>query len=222
MVWLLVSYPKLKLLGFLLRRGLLDILKDIKTYALSTGLRSRHSGGTYFFNIDSGVDIPVMFGFAVFASPKTVMEFQFGIYSATDIAFFTGRKETVNPMNGRTINDSFVLTLFSKHAPTAVTDRLSQTVILDHAFNVEVFQPNSTVGCGQSVAQFVEEVFSLVGNFFMQPGNLQPHFSPVCASFFLLGKLSLKPGKFFFGFSQANGVSNLFTSGKDCKIRLPI
>jgi len=41
-----VSYPKLKLKGFLLRRGSLDILKDIKSYILSTGLRSRSSYGT--------------------------------------------------------------------------------------------------------------------------------------------------------------------------------
>ena len=27
-------------------------MENIKTYILSTGLKSRHSGGTYFFNID--------------------------------------------------------------------------------------------------------------------------------------------------------------------------
>jgi hypothetical protein len=36
---LYVNYPKLKLLGFLFHGGLLDILEDIKTYALFTGLR---------------------------------------------------------------------------------------------------------------------------------------------------------------------------------------
>lgn len=72
------------------------------------------------------------------------------------------------------------------------------SVILDHAFDVEALKPNVTVVCGQSVAQFIEEVFSLVGNLFMQPGNLQPHFSTVYTSLFLFGKFALKFDKFFF------------------------
>ena len=84
-----MSYPKLKLMGFLLRRGLLNIMEDIKTYILSTGLKPRHSGGTYFFNIDSGVDISVMFNFAVFANPKAMMEFQLDLFLSRSRFFLT-------------------------------------------------------------------------------------------------------------------------------------
>jgi len=41
-----VSYPSLiKAMGFPLHGGLLNIMEDIKTYVLSTGLKSRSSYG---------------------------------------------------------------------------------------------------------------------------------------------------------------------------------
>ena len=65
----MVSYPKLKLSGFLFHRKQPDGLKGIRAYTFSAALNPVGSDGTEFFRIDSGVDIPVMCCPAVSAGP---------------------------------------------------------------------------------------------------------------------------------------------------------
>lgn len=66
---------------------------------------------------------------------------------------------------------SFVPDKVNELAPTYIIDRLGKVAVLDHAFNVEVFQTDDAKAINDHAAGLVVKVFALVGNLFVNGRN---------------------------------------------------
>ena len=104
---------------------------------------------------------------------------------------FRRRKETVNAQDLPVSPLRFVLAEANELAPSCIRNGLCQTMILDHASDIQGLKRYGTVLVDQFTAQLVLKVFALVGYPFVQDGNGQPCLVACITSFGLLAQTSL-------------------------------
>ena len=104
---------------------------------------------------------------------------------------FRRRKETVNAQDLPVSPLRFVLAEANELAPSCIRNGLCQTMILDHASDIQGLKRYGTVLVDQFTAQLVLKVFALVGYPFVQDGDGQPCLIAGIASFDLLAQAPL-------------------------------
>jgi hypothetical protein len=92
--------------------------------------------------------------------------------------------------------DSLVVEHCSEHSQTNVVSRTGKVTILEHKFERQIFQNNCAIGVHQRVSNLMPPITTLVGNMFVQAGNLLNGSSAVLSALLLPGKRTLKNSKF--------------------------
>ena len=150
----LQTYAKLSVVnfsaGFLLHRGRFHLVRVHKASAFpSTG----RCGGTHrhFSQIDCCVDVPIMQRAAADATPLSHCQVKRIKPMAAARACLTARVPTVDDDDLSATPCCLVLYLTAQFAKSHVCNRPRQTVILKHAFHVEIFDTDGVKAAGQIV-----------------------------------------------------------------------
>src|SRR3990167_5050587 len=96
-------------------------------------------------------------------------------------------------INSATSAFSLVAEFADKASPSSIAYMFSQSMILNHSFNVKVFNGNIAKIVDYKSADFMMKVSSLVSNSFMQSCDFQSHFFSLCRA---------KSSHFFFSFYE--------------------
>jgi len=98
-------------------------------------------------------------------------------------ASLRGGEPAVNLDQFPAIPFALVFQLPNQFTPTGVANRQCQFRVLHHVLHSQVFNGNRLVFTHQSSRQLVKEIFTSIGNLFVNSGNFQPRFIAVIRAF---------------------------------------
>lgn len=115
----------------------------------------------------------------------------------------------------------FVAKLQKEAVPSNIAYMFSQSVILNHSFDVKVFNSNNSIVVCYEPADFVVKVISLVENSFVQFGNFQPHLVPLDRAFGSFGLFPLEEFKPLLALDKVSRVRYACSCGESSKVLQP-
>ncbi len=130
----------------------------------------------------------------------------------------------VNLDKGSSVPVGFVLQLADKLAPSDITDRLCQRVVLDHILDRQALNANDLVFMDNACRELVLVISSSVVNTSMDFGDFQTGFVPILGALLFPGMLTLGFCQLLLILGKVAGVANGLTSregnhGFDPKIK---
>jgi len=158
--------------------------------------------------------ISVVMGRALWAIPFTNPERQLFIDVPTLGAHFTGREESVNNLQRLPVSLALVGQLASEHSEPDIGDCASETVVSQHAPDIQVFNSNHIESSDEISGEFVKSVRPLVGNVLMQSGHFDSLRGPSTTTPLPSSKHSLKSGEFSQVRSKISRIGNPISIGK--------
>ena len=122
---------------------------------------------------------------------------------------FRARKEAIDFYVALACLFSLVFEHSSERSPSNITDGLSQTMILHHAFYMQIFDGDDLVFVNQPSGQFMQIVFSCIGYFFMCLCHQNTRFVSGVTTFHFTRKFTLFTSQIFLCFSDMFRVVEL-------------
>src|SRR5712692_3157687 len=102
-----------------------------------------------------------------------------------------------------------------KLTPPHITDRLSQTVVLDHVLDCQRLDADRLVFTNQACRELMQEITASISDTGVYSSYLFTGFATVLASLVLLSMSSLCFGQFLLIFMEELGVTHHFTRRED-------
>lgn len=158
-----------------------------------------------------------MVGFALWAIPLAHGQGQRFENMPTRITTLAGREEAIHHSNFFPVPLGFVLQLSAKHTQSRVGQAPSQTVIFDHASDVQVFDANYVKPADQVGCDLVGVVIPGIGNASVDFSNSKLCLLPPVAAFLPPRQYSLGAGKFSLVLSDMLRVWDSLPIGKSCQ-----
>lgn len=201
--------------GSRFNRGIYNSPVHAQVAAL-TAAKLAHSCGQQVLR---GVDVSVVDGPAFRASPLSDIKPQFVQPALTLRAGFAGRKETIQDNQSTAIPSAFVLQLSADLSPASVGNMPSQPGVLNHVFNLQVFNTDNLIFTNEFRGQLVSRVLALLSDFGVCLGN--PGFLTLAAfaAFGSSGKRSLLLFEIPRPIGQLAWILNLFAVAQGRKVR---
>lgn len=147
-----------------------------------------------------------------------MMQLQTLVDQPAHVAGLRRWKEATDLLDARSVPGRFVLAHAAKCAPAAVADGLGEAVVLDHALDIQVFQPDNAMLVDQAVAELVKEVLTLPGHTPVLAGYRDAGLVPVGAALLLAGQASLQAFQLAFRPAQVLRMLDLLPGGQDGEV----
>lgn len=184
----------------------------IRRHRLSYTLSACFNGVSRRKYVYCCIVVTIMFCSALRANPFSVCESQRLILESTDVAQLGTWVKSVNNNQLFSVPVAFI----SKHLPEGIEtyfrDCTAEFPVFNHVINGKVFNGNNIIISDQSSSEFVQIIFSGIGNSFMQSCDFQPLTVPSFAPFLSAGKNLLLSFQLFHVNRQELGIIDFLTS----------
>jgi len=136
---------------------------------------------------------------------------------STNVTSLTGWEETVNDLQFLPVPQALVLCHTPKHGHACITDGPCQTVIGNHAPDVQVFNGEYVEAANERSRQLVEIVLATVGDMRLQSGHLDALTIPSTTSFVPTGQHTLQPSQLGSVIAKMFRVGYALSIGQCCQ-----
>jgi hypothetical protein len=153
----------------------------------------------------SGIYVSINHTGALRASPLSIGELKIIVDETAMKTTFGTWEKPINLFNMAAVPLPFVLKLPHELRPAAIGDRLSQLMVFDHPFHIQVFNGDVLVLLNQLTTELVKKVLPLVGYLFVKPGNLQPGLVSALRTFLFPAQRALQLNQLLLRLSEVFG-----------------
>jgi hypothetical protein len=149
-------------------RGLASFATANIALVSSTGDSRRYHAMCFKTDVLGGVDVSIMRRAAFITPPRADIQRHGGLNVHTARTGFTGRKEPVHLDESFACSRSLVFKKTREHTPTNISDGFRQTVILHHAFYMQILDRYDLIFVNELSRKFVQPILARIGSVFMR------------------------------------------------------
>lgn len=136
--------------------------------------------------------------------------------------FSTGRTSLgcaagIHPNHFPTSVFGFVRKKLEEYAPATIRDGLAQVSVLNHVFNLQVFNVDSLKIVNVFIGNLMQKIISLISDFFVRLGDRYPRLVSAHRTFFPSGKFPLSASKLLLGITEIFRIRYLTAFAIDAK-----
>ena len=168
-------------------------------------------------NVYGCIFVPVVMGLALWAIPFSNGQGETLGDESTNVTSLTGWEETVNDLQFLPVPQALVLCHTPKRGHACIADGPCQTVIGNHAPDVQVFNGECVEAANEGSRQLVEIVLATEGDMRLQSGHRDALTIPSTTSFVPTGQHTLQPSQLGRVITKMFRVGYALSVGQRCQ-----